>query len=247
MNDKKAPVNGIAQLRNVALCYQAVTATQNAHQYTPKLAVLYGRSGDGKSLATVFVAIRAGAYRVQVQSCWTKKYLLEMILKERGIPPEKTVPHMVDQVARQLSLSRRPLIIDEFDHLVTGSKLELVRDIYDASQSTILLVGEELLPRKLEKWERFHGRVLNWVQAAPCNEEDARLLLPIYAPNLTVADEVLTQMVQAVRGSTRRVATNLSRLRELAVNEDEAYLDMTMLTALGFAFATGDSPKPRAY
>ena len=33
--------------------------------------------------------------------------------------------------------------------------------------AAIVLIGEELLPQKLQAWERFHGRILDWVAAEP--------------------------------------------------------------------------------
>jgi hypothetical protein len=70
---------------------------------------------------------------------------------------------MMELATSELAKSGRPLIIDEFDHLMKGDKVELIRDLYEGSQGTFLIIGEEMLARKLEKWERFHGRILNWV------------------------------------------------------------------------------------
>ncbi|WP_207214001.1 hypothetical protein [Solidesulfovibrio carbinolicus] len=60
-------------------------------------------------------------------------------------------------------LHGRPLIIDEMDHVVERNAVELVRDLYEASRAAILLIGEKALPGKLAQWERFHGRILDWV------------------------------------------------------------------------------------
>nr|WP_249123784.1 ATP-binding protein [Pseudomonas aeruginosa] len=75
---------------------------------------------------------------------------------------------MADQIAEELAASGRPLIIDEMDHLVAAGQVELIRDLYESSQASILLIGEEMLPTKLKKYERFHGRVLSWVPPSQC-------------------------------------------------------------------------------
>ena len=83
------------------------------------------------------------------------------------IPAAKTTAANLDLICEQLAASQRPLILDEADYLVAkAGMVELVRDIYEGSQSPIMLVGEEMLPNKLKKYERFHGRVLNWLRAA---------------------------------------------------------------------------------
>ncbi|MCG9087420.1 AAA family ATPase, partial [Laribacter hongkongensis] len=90
-----------------------------------------------------------------------------------SIKPCGTIPALLDQICEQLAASQRPLIIDEFDFaLRSDSMVELVRDIYEGSQGTILLIGEEQLPQRLKRWERFHSRVMAWIPALPVSLED---------------------------------------------------------------------------
>lgn len=256
MNDFNPSVNppavhgggGIAQIANVAQCYQAIVRTKDRNVMLPGLAVFYGPSGFGKSVAANYVANKTGAYYVQAKSTYNKKAFLLAILREMSIAPAATISEMSDQVSTELAKSNRPLIIDEFDHLVTSSKVELVRDLYEGSQGTILCIGEEMLPKKLEKWERFHGRVLNWVPALPATVEDAKLLCPIYSPYVVIEQPVLEQLVATVRGSTRRVATNLEMLHELAMEDGLDQVSMNEFKKLlPTGFVTGESPKPRSF
>lgn len=62
---------------------------------------------------------------------------------------------MMDQIGEELSLSQRPLIIDEADFLVQKRMIEVVRDIYESSQATIILIGEEAMPVKLQNGSAF--------------------------------------------------------------------------------------------
>lgn len=215
LNEKRTTVNphiigGIAQIANVALCHEAIKRTKNRTQSLPGLAAFYAPSGFGKSISANFVATRHNAYYVQAKSSDSKKSFANSILNEMRIPAQRTLHQMIDQISTELAQSGKPLIIDEFDHLVEGSKVELVRDIYEGSQGTILIIGEELLPTKLERWERFHARIMNWIPALPASPEDAALLAQIYAPNITVDSAVLEELVSIVRGSTRRVSPIVS-------------------------------------
>lgn len=245
---KSAPSGGIAQIANVAQCYNAILRTENRHALLPGLAAFYGPSGFGKSVAACYVANKTRAFYVQAKSTYTKKAFLQAVLREMSIAPAPTLSEMLDLAAGELAKSRRPLIIDEFDLLVTANKVELVRDLYEGSQGTILCIGEELLPRKLEKWERFHGRVLNWVQALPATVADAALLVPVYAPKVQIDEAVLAQLVATVKGSTRRIATNLEMLHEMALEEGWDKVDLACLKQiLPTGFVTGESPKPRSF
>jgi hypothetical protein len=182
----------------------------------PGIGVLYGPAGWGKTTAMVVVANVSRAYYVQMRSAWGRKALLEKILIEMGLPARGTIAQMLDEICEQLAKSGRMLMIDEFDFALKGdATVELVRDIYEGSQSSIMLAGEELLPRKLARWERFHSRVLSWVPAQPVSIADARLLAPVYCET-PCAEDFLGMLVEKAAGSVRRVAVNLAQAGQLA-------------------------------
>jgi len=204
----------IAPLTNVGLCLSAMERVMDRTLGLPGIVEFHGPSGYGKSTAAAHLLTRLRAYYVAVQSNWTRKYFLEAILREMGIVPARTLPAMVAQAAEQLALSGRPLIVDEADHMVSKEGgANLIKDIYESAEPTIMLIGEELLPAKIERWERLAGRVLEWVPAQPVNISDARLLLRIYAPGVTIADDLLKLLVEKARGSVRRVIVNLDAIR----------------------------------
>ncbi|MHA3079521.1 AAA family ATPase [Acinetobacter sp. ANC 5502] len=239
---------GIANIRNIAQCYEAVSRTLQRNPLLPGISAFYGPSGFGKSTAANYVATKTNAFYVQVKSTYTKKAFAQALLREMSIPMPSTLSEMMELASAELAKSGRPLIIDEFDHLVNSSKVEIVRDLYEASQGTFLIIGEELLARKLEKWERFHGRVLNWVPALPSDVEDAVQLSRIYAPSINIDREVLEQLIVAVRGSTRRVSTNLEMLHEQALELGMQQVSTKNLSQiLEHGFVTGESPKPRSF
>ena len=211
-----ASVSGVAPLRNISALSALIGKTQQRASHLPGLATFSGPSGFGKSFAAAYAAGQHRAYYVEARSGWTRKAMLLAILRQQGIVPARTVTECVDQVAEQLALSRRPLIIDEFDHVVARNLVELVRDIYEQSQATVILIGEEFLPQKLQRWERFHGRVLDWVQAAPCGLPDAQALARLYCPDTAVADDLLQRLVAEANGSCRRVCVNLDHVAALA-------------------------------
>ncbi|MBK0062415.1 MULTISPECIES: AAA family ATPase [unclassified Acinetobacter] len=239
---------GIANIRNIAQCYEAVNRTLQRNPLLPGISAFYGPSGFGKSTAANYVATKTNAFYVQVKSTYTKKAFAQALLREMSIPMPGTLSEMMELASAELAKSGRPLIIDEFDHLVNSSKVEIVRDLYEASQGTFLIIGEELLARKLEKWERFHGRVLNWVPALASDLEDAFQLSRIYAPSIEIDSSVLEQLIVAVRGSTRRVSTNLEMLHEQALEVGVKHISTKELNlVLPHGFVTGESPKPRSF
>lgn len=220
--------NTIAPLQNVALCSQAITKAMSRGEHLPGIVVLYGPSGWGKTFAATWSANKYRAYYVQCKSAWTRKAFLKAVLMEMGIAPAATIYEMVEQIAQEIALSGRPLIIDEADFLVEKKIIEIVRDIYESSFGTILLIGEEHLPAKLKRWERFHNRVLAWVQAQPSTLGDAKTLAKIYAPDVLIHDDLLIKLVDISRHVTRRICVNLNNVNDVAKQNGWAEVDMSL-------------------
>lgn len=242
MSQERLDVN-TAALSIVMLVMGSLQRITDRRMHLPGMAVLYGFSGFGKSTAAAFVANRLRAYYIECKSVWTKKALLENILKTMGIAPAATVTAMLDQVCEQLARSGRPLIIDEMDHIVEKAAVEIVRDIYEGSKAPILLIGEERLPTKLSKWERFHGRIMEWTAAPAADANDVRVLAGFYCPSLTIDDELLDLVHAKAKGSVRRIATNLELIKDEAANQG--------ITSIGLKqwgkrqLYTGEAPQPR--
>lgn len=232
---------GIAPLTNVMLAMEALESAIDRPSHLPGMASLSGPSGFGKTFACTFAANKYRAIYVECKSSWTKKALLEAILKQIGIEPQKTLARMTDQVAEELVLSGKPLIIDEMDHIVEKKAVEIVRDIYEGSKAPILLIGEEQMPNKLKKWERFHGRIMNWVLAQPVSVDDVETLHQFYCPAVTVEDDLLQEVYRVASGSVRRVCVNLERIQQFAYSHGLKIIDLNAWGNNGFF--TGEAPR----
>lgn len=205
-----------ALLTNCVLAEQALQRVVDARASEPRLAVLYGRAGEGKSVAIAAAGRSHDAVALQVRSVDTRKTFMQRLSRELALAPRGTLPEMVDDVAEELARSRRPLIIDEMDYLVRNSAIELVRDLHEIANVPILMVGEERLPQKLARWERFHSRVLVWERARALSLKDAQRLAAFYCGGLAIADAWLQEAIRATAGNARRVTVNLNSARDLA-------------------------------
>ena len=234
-----------APLNTVVLALSSLNRITERQEHLPGMAVLYGPSGFGKSTAAAYISNKKNAYYIECKSVWSKKAFMENLLKVMGIVPGRTVSEMLDQICEQLVKSGRPLIIDEMDHIVEKVAVEVVRDIYEGSRTPILLIGEECLPKKLAKWERFHGRIMEWVAAPAADLQDARTLADFYCAGVTINDDLLGLIHSKTGGSVRRIVTNLDLARKEAVSQG--------LTSIGLKewgkrdLYTGEAPEPRRF
>lgn len=234
----------VAPLTNVALTLQALQRAQARARGLPGIVVLHGPSGWGKSTAAAFAAVQTRAYYVQMQSIWTRRSFLEAVGREMGLAAAATLPGLAAQIAEQLVLSGRPLIIDEADVLAErDGGAGVIKDLYESTLGTVMLVGEERLPQKLTRFERLHGRVLDWVGAQPASLSDARALVRIYAPGLDLADDLLLELVARAKGSVRRIAVNLDRVRAEAKSLGWQHVDLPLWGSR--AIYTGEPPARR--
>lgn len=214
---KVNPGGGTAPLRNVTLCLQLLTRLIERPSHLPGFGVFYGPSGYGKTTAAVHGAQKHNAFYVECGSSWHATSLADAILHElTGHPSKGTVAMKVSEIIHILAQDPRPLIIDEADHLVKKTMVDLVREISDKSAAPVVLIGEEQLPAKLVQFERAHNRVLEWTPAEPTDLNDARALAKIYIPDLAIADDLLKYIVETTDGITRRVVINFDHVRELA-------------------------------
>ncbi|MEJ0012823.1 MAG: AAA family ATPase [Bauldia sp.] len=230
----------LAMLKNVAACMALVEELRSRAPHLPGIGVFHGPSGYGKTYGTIYAQNKTRALRVEVGDSWTKRTLVQRILDEAGVTPAGTISDMTKQVIMFLGDDpTRPLIVDEADQLVDRGMIEIIREIHEHSQAPILLVGEELLPQKLQRSERTHGRVLNWVAAQPADVEDTRSLATLFCRDIKVADDLLDAIRTRSEGRPRRIVVNLNRAAEQARNSGLRAID---LKAHDGVFFTGAPP-----
>lgn len=237
-------VTKIVPLTNVGLLSGAMKRAQARPVGLPGLVAMYGPSGYGKSAAAAFAANQHRCYYTECRDTWSKKAFLTAILREMSLLPGRTLSEMVDQIAVQLSASRRPLIVDDVQYLLDKAAANILTDIYNASEGTIVLIGEERVPASLQRLERLHNRVLEWVPAQPATLDDVRRLAEDNYPALRFADDLLSDLNTATKGCLRRVAVNLYKVQSEAA---AMMIDKVDLKAWGSrGWYTGEAPTRRA-
>lgn len=259
MTQKQPKVNAVtepitlnpttANLANVALGLEIAEIAMGRSGHLPGVVCFTGWSGLGKSITAEYIAQQHRGYYVEIRRVWTRKNFLDMIMHVMGIPQEKDLDmaRRLTLICSQLGASARPLILDEFDNIMDRPKpaefIELVRDLIDGSQGAIIIIGEERLPHKLAKSERFHNRILDWKQAVTTSIKDVKILAAHYYPELEIETALLEKVLTSCHGIARRICMNLEAIAREAAERG--------VTAIGLAdwgkrgFNTGAPPMVR--
>jgi DNA transposition AAA+ family ATPase len=181
----------IQPLQNVLLFDELVQLLLDREAWQEGIATFHGFAGYGKTVAATFAANTHEALYIEIGESWTKKKFCQQLLKELGVEPDRSIPDMVEQIIDRLKLVRKPLFIDEFDILVDKGYCEIVREIYNKTRASIVLIGEENLPQKILKAsERLHSRILRFQPAQPIGGQDTAILAQRFANDIELSDDL---------------------------------------------------------
>lgn len=208
--------NSVAPLANVVRLRMLLERCNGRAAGLPGMGCFHGPAGRGKTTAGIYLAIKMNCIHIEALPFGGAKGLMENIAKELELRPERTLAKLFDQVSDVIGNTRRPLLLDEADHVLSDMAIETVRRLHDVTGVPVILMGEETLPQKLKRWERVHSRILSWTATEEASADDVRHLANIYANGITVAPDLLGRVLRESRGSVRNVSTNLSYVAEFA-------------------------------
>lgn len=237
-------VSSVMPLRNVMLLAELIERVRSRDLDLPGMACFSGPSGLGKTKAAAWSANEYDCYHVEMKESWSPKKFVAKVVEAMGMTPGGTIGDMVDQAGEELAKSGRPLLLDEAHLLAKPKLIGIVRDLYESSAGgTVILIGEEMLPQTLARWERVHNRMLDWVQAQPCDLREVGLLAGLKCPSLQLSSEVLQIVLERSQARARRIVVNLRQISEYALKADKTVIGIDDMEKV--RFFTGEAPRPR--
>lgn len=146
----------------------------------PRLGVVSGRTGLGKTMAVRRYAAINGYVYVRALDVWSPSAMLQKLSHELGGYEYHGRARSFGECVRRLDPKEgdpRHIIIDEADYLASDKHLlNTIRDLHDAVGTSIILVGEERLPVNLQARHRAHfwGRVAQEMSFQALTAEEIR-------------------------------------------------------------------------
>ncbi len=131
----------------------------NKPKNIPKMGLVYGEPGLGKSQTALWLACKYDGIYLRASNLMTGRWLLEDMVKELDEIPRFLTSDNFNIVVKKLKQSPQIIFIDEIDYLMNNYKtIETLRDIHDETGCPIIFIGMGLAHRKLERYKHLYDR-----------------------------------------------------------------------------------------
>ncbi len=151
--------------QNVKNFIGLVENLQNKPKNIPKMGLVYGEPGLGKSQTALWLACKYDAIYLRATNLMTGRWLLEELVKELDEIPRFLTSDNFNLVVKKLKQETKIIFIDEIDYLMNNYKsIETLRDIHDQTGCPIIFIGMGLAHRKLERYKHLYDRFLEIVR-----------------------------------------------------------------------------------
>lgn len=132
---------------------------QNKPKNIPKMGLVYGEPGLGKSQTALWLACKYDAIYLRATNLMTGRWLLEELVKELDEIPRYLTSDNFNLVVKKLKQEQKIIFIDEIDYLMNNYKtIETLRDIHDETDCSIIFIGMGLAHRKIERYKHLYDR-----------------------------------------------------------------------------------------
>ena len=131
----------------------------NKPKNIPKMGLVYGEPGLGKSQTALWLACKYDAIYLRATNLMTGRWLLEEIAKDMDEIPRYLTSDNFNLIVQKLKQKPQLIIVDEIDYLMNNLKtIEILRDIHDETDCPIIFVGLGLAHKKLERYKHLFDR-----------------------------------------------------------------------------------------
>jgi len=197
-----------ARTQNVKNFIGLVENLTNKPNNIPKMGLVYGEPGLGKSQTALWLAAKYNGIYLRCTNLMTGRWLLEELVKELEEIPRYLTSDNFNLCVQKLSKNPQIIVIDEIDYLMNDTKtIETLRDIHDKTNCPIIFVGMGLAHKKLERYKHLNDRFSEIIKFETFNISDVRQILDELSEVPFTADAVeilhkkhnrFRQIVQAI-------------------------------------------------
>ena len=164
--------------QNVKRFVDLMDTLKNAPANLPKMALVYGDFGLGKSQTIMWWVTNNDAIYVRCNHKMSARWLLTEIVEELDEVPAYLTSLLFKQIEDKLREQPKVLVVDEIDFLLNNSSaIEIVRDLHDKIGIPVVLVGMSMAEAKLKRYKHIYDRLLGVLKFETFNKNDVEKIV----------------------------------------------------------------------
>lgn len=223
--------NAFIRTKNVKNFVSLMDSLQKLPPNIPKLALVYGEHGLGKTHTIMWWAIRNDAIYIRANNEMTQSGLLKAIVEELDERPFFYMQENYKLILKHLKTDPKTIIVDEVDYLI-GSKnaIEILRDIQDSTGSPLVLVGMGLVDKKISRLKHFDDRLFKKLKFEHFNQEDIEKILNELT-DLEFNEEAL-KYIATRTNQFRKLVQHIDQIEKLASTNQLEVIDEQLVKGI---------------
>ena len=145
--------------KNVVNFVSLMNELQNLPPNIPKMALVYGDYGLGKSETIKWWTFKNDCVYVRATQGMSTRWLLSEIAEELEEEPFWHSKETFELIENHLFQNPKTIIIDEVDYLIEKKTIETLRDLHDRTGCPLVLVGMDQVDKKLSRFPHLIDRI----------------------------------------------------------------------------------------
>lgn len=223
--------NVFVKTKNVKNFVSLMEHIQKLPPNIPKLALVYGEHGLGKTHSIMWWATRNDAIYVRANNEMTQNALLKAIVEELGERPFYMMQENYNLILKHLKTEPQIIIVDEVDYLIGNRNvIEVLRDIQDNTGTPIVLVGMGAIDKKIARFKHFEDRIFQKLKFEHFNQNDIADILE-QLTDLEFADDAISYLATRTN-QFRQLVKLINKIEKLAETNQIKEIDEQLLKGI---------------
>ena len=216
--------------KNVKQFITLMDELQKLPSSIPKLALVYGEHGLGKSQTIQWWADKNDSVYVRATQGMTSRWLLTEIAEELGEDPFWHTQETFNLIENSLRQNPKTIIVDEVDYLVEKHTIETLRDLHDKTGCPIVLVGMGYADKKLARYPHLMDRIYKTLKFERFNQDDITDILQ-QLTDLSFTEDAINYLATRIN-QFRQLVKLINKIEKLSQTNQIKELDEYALKGL---------------
>jgi len=217
--------------KNVKKFIELTDTLKNAPPNLPKMALVYGDYGLGKSQTILWWVTNNDAIYVRCNHKMSGRWLLSEIVEELDEIPYYQSAQLFKQIEEKLKFNPKIIVIDEIDFLLNNtSAIEVVRDLHDKIGTPIILVGMNLAEQKLKRHKHIYDRLLGILKFETFDKNDVtKIVKELSEVNFT---EEALEIIASKFNQFRQLVKLINKVENIVKMNNFDFIDENILQGI---------------